>query len=124
MGACDGAADVGERLQQSVPKSERRRVSESKLQARVIKYAKSLGFLAKRNYNGPGVEVAWPDVEFFLPGGVVVLVEFKKPGGTLSKIQEYRIGELLERGHHVYVCDSFEYGKAIFDGYAARGTVT
>jgi hypothetical protein len=91
------------------------RTPEGRIASRVTNYAKSLGFLAKRNYNGPGVETGWPDHEYFLPGARVLLFEFKRPGGELRKIQKYRIAQLLQRGHHVYVCDSYESGKAILD---------
>jgi hypothetical protein len=96
-------------------------MAEAKLQARVIKYAKGLGFLAKRNYNGPGVEVGWPDTELFLPGGRVLLFEFKDTGKEARKIQAYRIGQLRALGHHVFVCDNYSDAKAIIDAARATG---
>ena len=86
---------------------------ESKLQAKLIKYAKKRGLLVKRNYQAPGAEVGWPDVEIFGPGGWMVLIEMKAPGKEASTIQQYRISQLRELGHYAYVCDSFVLGQEI-----------
>jgi hypothetical protein len=94
---------------------------EGKIQAAVVKYAKGLGFLAKRNYNAPGAETGWPDTEFFLPGAVTLFFEFKRLGEEPTKLQAHRISQLRELGHHVYVCDDVEYGKGVLD--AARRAV-
>jgi hypothetical protein len=88
---------------------------ESKLQAQIVNYAKKRGLLVKRNYQAPGAERGWPDIEIFGPGGVVVLIEMKAPGKKASKIQEYRISRLRDLGHYAYVCDSFVFGKEIID---------
>lgn len=89
--------------------------AESLIQSRAIKYAKGLGFLAKRVYNGAGVEVGWPDVEFYMPYGKTLHIEFKAPGKEASKIQMYRIAALRALGHDAIVCDSFESAKEALD---------
>ena len=90
--------------------------AESKLQTRAVGYARSLGLLVKRNYQGPGAESGWPDVELFAPGGRVVLIEFKAPGKEPRKLQRYRIQRLRDLGHSVHVCDDFDHAKEIIEG--------
>lgn len=38
--------------------------------------------------------IGWPDRTVLMPGGVVVFLEFKKPGGVLSKQQVYWLARL------------------------------
>lgn len=92
--------------------------SEGRIQKKAIDYAKGLGFLAKRNYTRQGGETGWPDVEFFGPYGIMLMIEFKAPHKEPSAIQKHRISELRERGYTVHVCSSFEHAKAIFDAIA------
>lgn len=88
---------------------------EGKIQKKVAEYAESLGFLARRNYVRAGGARGWPDTEFYLPGGAVVMMEFKRPGKKPSKIQQHRIDELRKLDHEVHVVDNVEQGKAILD---------
>ncbi len=88
---------------------------ESKIQTRIIEYARSLGFAAKRNYMGPGAETGWPDVEIFVPYGKVVFIEFKSPGKKPRKIQEYRIEKLRQLGFRVLICDDYDEARDIID---------
>lgn len=88
-------------------------------QTKTVNYARSLGYMAKRNYMGPGCEVGWPDVEIFLPNAVTLLIEFKRVGKEPSKIQDYRIGKLIQLGHRVVRrCHTFEEAKGIIDAWA------
>ena len=48
--------------------------------------------------------VGYPDRLFFTPG-TPVFIEFKRPGGTLSRRQEYTIRTLLRRGYEVHVVE-------------------
>lgn len=48
-----------------------------------------------------------PDRIVFFPGGKTTLIEFKAPGQTLSKLQDYQCGELLKRGHDVAIVKAF-----------------
>ena len=89
--------------------------AESKLQTRVVKYARARGLMVKRNVMGPGAEVGWPDVEVFGPGGRVVLIEFKAPGKEPRMNQWYRIRRLRDLGHEVHVCEEYEAAKEIID---------
>jgi hypothetical protein len=47
-----------------------------------------------------------PDRLIILPGGVIYFVEFKAPGQTPRKIQQYVITKLRNLGATVYVIDS------------------
>lgn len=87
-------------------------------QTKTVNYARSQGYMAKRNYQGPGCEVGWPDVEIFLPGGVVLLFEFKSLGKKLRKIQSFRINRLLLLGFVVETVYTFEEAKGIIDARA------
>ena len=49
-----------------------------------------------------------PDRVCFLPGGRVVFVELKRPGGQLRPLQERVIGMLMRLGAEVHVVDSKE----------------
>lgn len=91
--------------------------AESKLQNAAIKYAKSAGYMVKRNYMGPGVATGWPDVEFFSPTGNMFFIEFKAPGGKPSTRQRYVMGKLAAREHKVFICDDLDDAKRIIDAY-------
>lgn len=91
--------------------------AESAVQKRTIRYAVSIGLMVRRNYMGPGTETGWPDVEFFFPNGHMFFIEFKAPGESLRKRQEFIIKQLRERGHVVYVCSSFEAAKEAIDHF-------
>lgn len=90
-------------------------MTEASYQTDTVNYARSKGYMAKRNYMGPGCEVGWPDVEIFVPAGRVLLIEFKSPGKEPKKIQEHRIGRLRKLGHWVAVCYNFEDAKKVID---------
>lgn len=49
----------------------------------------------------------------YLRSGVYVWIEWKKPGGVLSAIQEVRIKEMRAHGATVYVVDNLIDAKAI-----------
>ncbi len=48
-----------------------------------------------------------PDRLVLLPGGRLVFVELKAPGGWLRPLQQKRITQLERLGFRVYVLDSF-----------------
>ena len=50
----------------------------------------------------------WPDRLFILPGGDVLWIEFKAPGGVLSPGQDGRINWLASVGHDVEVHDTYD----------------
>lgn len=92
-------------------------MAESSYQTDAVNYARSLGYMAKRNYMGPGCEVGWPDVEIFMPIAFVLLIEFKSPGKEPRKIQSYRAHQLRKMGFTVETCYSLEEAKEAIDRY-------
>lgn len=50
-----------------------------------------------------------PD-RIFIRDGRVVFIEFKRPGGHLTKLQDRTIQRLREQRMEVHVCDSVESG--------------
>lgn len=60
-----------------------------------------------RKLNGGG-QRGWPDRLVCLPGGIVVFIEFKKPGGSVRPDQGLTITELRKLGCLVAVCQSIE----------------
>lgn len=71
-------------------------MTEQSIQAKRIKQLEAEGFyvlkLVKTNKNGI------PDILGLHPDGRVLFVEVKTPTGNLSKLQEYRLKELSEKG--------------------------
>jgi Holliday junction resolvase len=66
--------------------------TEQQIQSKKIKELESQGYyvikLVKTNKNGI------PDLIAIPKGSDILFIEVKKPGGRLSKLQEYRIKEL------------------------------
>lgn len=81
-----------------------RRVLERNIEDAVVRYAKTLGYVV-RKMNGTGAR-AWPDRMFVGPGGVVVFIEFKRPGGQLTVLQAELQKTLQRMGHAVATFDS------------------
>jgi Holliday junction resolvase-like predicted endonuclease len=71
-------------------------MTEQKIQFKKIKELEQLGYyvikLTTTNKNGI------PDLIAIPQNSDVLFVEVKKPGGKLSKLQEYRLKELKEHG--------------------------
>lgn len=92
-----------ERRFSSVRRVLRRPRESDAVERPVVEHARRRGWIAlkleSRVYTG------FPDRAFFLPGGVVVLIEFKRPGGARSALQVERGAHLAVLGHFVYVFD-------------------
>lgn len=96
--------------------------TEAQVRDPVIRWARKNKILHMRNHKGPGAEAGWPDDFFFLPGGRLYMVEFKRPGEVASKLQEHRINDLKRQGYDVSVHDSTEAAvEAIHSRCARRG---
>ncbi len=71
-------------------------MTEQKIQAKRIKELEDQGYyvikLLKTNKNGI------PDLIAIPPNSDVLFSEIKKPGGKVSKLQEYRLKELDKHG--------------------------
>lgn len=79
---------------------------ESTLEKRLAQRVKGLGGMAMK-WVSPSM-AGVPDRIVFLPGGRVILVEMKRPGGSTTALQE-RIHDMLRQlGQDVRVIDSVE----------------
>lgn len=111
-------------------------VLESSIQASVVKYARSKGLLAKKlSVQGPMGTSGWPDYQFFtlircrgfngmprkfMDGLTLAIpysffIEFKRPGGKLTPLQEGVRQQIVRLGFKYYLVDSTEQGKRIID---------
>ena len=86
---------------------------ESEIENYVVNYARRRGVLsAKLNLQG---RRGWPDRILLFPGGRTVFIEFKRPGGQVSKLQAYVHAQLGRLGFAVYVVKTKEQGRRIVD---------
>lgn len=98
---------------------------EANIQRSVINYAKSRGLLCKKlSVQGPMGNTGWPDYLLLgldrpLDGSpsepVVFFMEFKRPGGVLTPLQEETRKTIEERKFHYYVVDDAQEGKKLVD---------
>jgi len=79
---------------------------ESALERRLVCEVERLGGRAPK-WASPGSRGV-PDRIVLLPGGRVVFVEMKRPGGRMSPLQQKWARDLRALGHQVYVIDSHE----------------
>lgn len=82
------------------------RVLESDIETAVCKRLFAAG--VKNRKGKTPTSRGYPDRLFFMPNAVVVFVEFKRPGGVLSALQEIEIEDLRALGHVVLVVDEVE----------------
>ena len=94
---------------------------EAEIEARLVRGVKEAGGLCYKfvSPGNPGV----PDRLILLPGGRILFVELKTPGGKLSNIQSWRIQEMRERDADVREWKGLEpvraFLKEIRDGGGA-----
>lgn len=103
---------------------------EAKIQDAVIKYARSKGLLCKKNEVGRYmVASGWPDYMVFGVSTIrdvyhgrevlalpkVVFMEFKRPGGKLTPLQQDVYDKLRAKGFTYYMVDDAAEGKALID---------
>ena len=77
-----------------------------------VELAQAAGFLHYKFDRSGGVK-GWPDAGFWGPDGDHFLVEFKKPGGRLSKIQEVYRKRFTTAGFAYYVVDNVEAFRSL-----------
>ena len=87
---------------------------ESVIEKKVSDYAKLLGWLAYKFSSPQNSGV--PDHIYFREGRTI-LIEFKALGKKPSKLQVRHIKRLQEQLIPVFVVDSIEKGKDIFNAY-------
>lgn len=80
---------------------------EEKIEKRFVTECASLGVqsmkLERKGKKG------YPDQSVFLPDGYLLLVEFKRPGGTTSYHQDICHEELRDKGFEVMIADNWEH---------------
>lgn len=87
-------------------------VRESYIEAKLIKYARKLGW---REYKlGTRNKVGLPD-RMFLRKGRCLFIEFKSPNKTPRKIQQIMQQEIINEGFEVYNIDNIDYGVKLFN---------
>lgn len=91
---------------------------EKEIENQFVNYAKTHNVLAVK-FIDPGNTGA-PDRICFLPGGKILLIEFKKPGGLLSVKQQLYHKRLYELGQFVYTCCSFQQAKEVLDHHVSN----
>jgi len=86
---------------------------ESKLQAKIQKWAKDKGFPVfhdrSRKKNVPG----WPDITLCLPKGVVLYLELKSARGVLQAEQKQIRQQMIYLKHNYYVVKSYKQFQEI-----------
>lgn len=100
------------------PRQIRNRRKHGILEAKVVKAtkaaAKKAGFEHRKvKYDGRN---GAPDDWFFGFDGLIIIIEFKRPGKEPEAHQELEIKRFKKRGFKVYVIDNEEDGKALFEG--------
>jgi hypothetical protein len=88
---------------------------EKEVEKTVKRYAESKGWLT-RKWVSPGHMFVCDQI-FIAPGGKVVFVEMKRPGGkaTAGQLREHE--KLRNQGCDVWVIDTIESGKEMIDYY-------
>ena len=87
---------------------------ESKIEKEVTKYAELLGWLAYK-FTSPGKRGV-PDHIYFKEGRTL-LIEFKQWGKMPSNLQRLHINKIEAQLIDVYIIDSIETGKELFNAY-------
>ena len=60
-------------------------------------------------------QLGWPDRTILMPGGRVVFLELKQPGGKRRARQKYWIGRLREFGFTAEFVDDLEHAIALIE---------
>lgn len=85
---------------------------EKHIEDAVVEYAESKGWLVRKVvYAGRrGAPDRW-----FFKNGVLLMIEFKRPGRPLDGHQDKERQRMAAVGHRVHVIDDIAKGKALFD---------
>lgn len=86
---------------------------EKVIEGKVCDYAKSLGCLVYK-FTSPSRRSV-PDRMFIVPGGRVVMIEFKRLGKEPSPAQAVEIAKIQKQGVSVWVIDNVDAGKRAID---------
>ena len=88
-------------------------MKESQIEKAIVKYAKNKGILSFK-FNSRNI-IGVPDRIFISAYNNIFFIEFKRPKGSLTTIQNYIIKILREKGCNVHLVGNIEQGKQIID---------
>ena len=83
---------------------------ERDIESRAVAYARRLGWYV-RKFTSPHRRSAPDDI--FAYQQRTFWIEFKKPGGVPTELQQAEHDEMRSKGLTVYVADNLEYAKAV-----------
>ena len=88
--------------------------SEASIERAFVRWCNDRSIIT-RKLNGPGYR-GWPDRMVILKNGIVLFIEFKRPGGKLTPSQR-SLHELLKSYANitVYVCDNLWYATSVVE---------
>jgi len=85
-------------------------VPESSIERRFCDFVKDAGFVAIKI-----MRKGWPDRLIQLSNGYGFYIEFKRKGKGAEKLQLHTHDKLRKKGNHVYVCDTLQQAKELFE---------
>jgi hypothetical protein len=92
-------------------------IRERDIERPFVAWAKKIGIKVKKKLPGEQLD-RW----LMLPGGRVMIIEFKAPGKKPTPLQAQEIKELQELGYHVEIHDNLEEAKqAVVNHLASWG---
>jgi hypothetical protein len=92
---------------------------EADIKQEVFRWCERRGVLHAK-LDRPG----YPDDIFFVPGGVPLLLELKRPGEKPAPLQEHTMRQLMARGYNVGWTDSSQVAIAMIEGLLVNNAET
>lgn len=86
---------------------------EKTIERCIVKYAKEKGIISYKFASPANRSV--PDRIFINEYGVIVFIEFKRPGKSLSKLQQFTYNKFKKRNCNIHIVDSIEQGQFLID---------
>lgn len=86
---------------------------EKTIERCIVKYAKEKGIISYKFASPANRSV--PDRIFINEHGIIVFIEFKNLGKSLSKLQQFTFKKLKDRGCNIHIVDSIEQGQFVID---------
>lgn len=93
-------------------------MSERRLEEACMHMVRAAGGVHHKLDIGP-LAKGWLDQAIWLPDGRHMIVEFKLPGQSLTRLQQGRMNQLKELGHEVRVVSKVEQMQELLDGQEA-----
>jgi hypothetical protein len=89
---------------------------ESRLLSKCLSYCKERGFPAFHDRSRGKNQRGWPDLQIYLPGGKVVLIELKSETGTFKKEQQQLARQFMYLKHRYEKVRSYTKFLEIMEG--------